>query len=31
MYKTTLVATDIVDGQRIVDDLEKILQVAAAF
>jgi hypothetical protein len=31
MYKTTLVVTDIADGQRVVDELEKILQITAAF
>jgi hypothetical protein len=31
MYKTTLVDTDIADGQRVVDELEKLLQVTAAF
>ena len=30
MYKTTMVATDIANGQRVVDELEKIMQVAAA-
>jgi hypothetical protein len=30
MYKTTLVATDIASGQRIVDELEKMMQVTAA-
>ena len=31
MYKTKLVETDIADGQRVVDELETILQVTAAF
>jgi hypothetical protein len=30
MYKTTLVATDIASGQRVVDELEKIIQVTIA-
>jgi hypothetical protein len=30
MYKTTLVAADIADGQRVVDELEKIIAVTAA-
>jgi hypothetical protein len=30
MYKTPLVATNISDGQRVVDELEKIMQVTAA-
>jgi hypothetical protein len=31
MYKTTLVETDISDGQQVVDELERMLQVTAAF
>jgi hypothetical protein len=31
MYKTTLVEADIADGQRVVEGVEKILQIAAAF
>jgi hypothetical protein len=31
MYKTTLVEADIADGQRVVDEVEKILQVTASF
>jgi hypothetical protein len=30
MYKTTLVAADIADGRRVVDDLEKMMHVTAA-
>jgi hypothetical protein len=30
MYKTTLVESDIADGQRVVDEAEKLLRVAAA-
>jgi hypothetical protein len=30
MYKTTLVAADIVNGQRVVDELEKMMKVTAA-
>jgi hypothetical protein len=31
MYKTTLVEADIADGQRVVDELERIMHVTAAF
>jgi hypothetical protein len=31
MYKTVLVSADIAEGQRVVDELAKVMQVTAAF
>ena len=31
MYKTVLVSADIAGGRRVVDELEKIMQISAAF